>query len=72
MRRGAMTAVMWLLLAGLVVVGTAGTSRLWSLAGVTVVFVLAATVVGQALAWAGTGVRQTRRGRAATTVPRAR
>lgn len=57
------------LLAGLVVVGTAGTGRFWSLAGVTVLYVITATVVGQALAWTGTGVRQTRWGRRATTVP---
>lgn len=57
------------LLSGLVVVGTAGTQRLWSLAGVTAMYIVAATVVGQALAWAGTAVRQTRSGRLATTLP---
>lgn len=57
------------LLAGLVVVGTAGTVRLWPLASVTAMYVLAATVVGQALAWAGTAVRQTRAGRLVTTLP---
>lgn len=57
------------LLAGLVVVGTVGTTRLWSLAVMTTVYVVAATVVGQALAWTGTAVRQKRLGRVATTVP---
>ena len=56
------------LLAGLVAVGTGGTGRLWTLAGVTTAFVIAATVAGQALAWTGTAVRLTRAGRAITNL----
>jgi hypothetical protein len=51
------------LLTFLVAVGGSGTDRLWTLAAVTVAFMLTATVLGQALAWAGTAVRQTRTGR---------
>ena len=54
------------LLVGLVAVGTGGTTRLWTLASVTAVFVVAATVAGQALAWTGTAVRLTRPGRLVT------
>lgn len=57
-----------LLLAGLVAIGGAGSGRLWTLAGVTAAFVLAATAAGQALAWAGTAVRLTRPGRVITNI----
>jgi len=57
-----------ILLAALVVVGVGGTAQLAPLAGVTLAFVLAGTVVGQSLAWLGTTVRQTRPGRLATNL----
>jgi hypothetical protein len=55
-------------LAFLVVVGSIRAPWLPQLAVVTIGFVLAATVLGQALAWAGAGIRQTRRGRTLTNV----
>jgi hypothetical protein len=62
--------ITWLLqvvlLTLLVAVGGAGTSWLWTLAAITAMFVLTATVAGQALAWAGAAVRQTRPGRRVT------
>lgn len=62
--------VTWLLqvilLAFLVVIGGAGPGRTATLAIVTGAFIVTATIVGQALAWAGAAVRLTRTGRRVT------